>query len=125
MRPITAPVSTVSPASTAAIFGGTGGPLDPGSDGVLADELDDKMSVAAMNVPPCGLGRTALREPAVASLMGGFVHAHVFNEPEACRWILIDVADAPRAALSAAPAQRPNCINAAGTGSPSHKLPPT
>jgi hypothetical protein len=24
----------------------------------------------------------------------GFVHAHVFNEPEACRWILIHVADA-------------------------------
>jgi hypothetical protein len=23
----------------------------------------------------------------------GFVHAHAFNEPEACRWILMHVAD--------------------------------
>ena len=28
---------------------------------------------------------------------GGLVHAHVFNEPEACRWILIHVAGTSRA----------------------------
>jgi len=59
MRPITAPVSAVSPASRAAILGGTGGWLDPGldgapaggTDGVVAGGVDDEVSVTAMNFP--------------------------------------------------------------------------
>ena len=62
MRPITAPVSAVSPVSRAAIFGGTGSRLDPGSDaapaGVLTGGLDDEVSVAAIISPFAGIDRT-------------------------------------------------------------------
>ena len=68
MRPIMAPVSAASPASRAAIFGGTAGRLDPESDGASAGGVDDEASVAAMTFPLAGFGRTARQKsPAEAS----------------------------------------------------------
>ena len=89
----------------------------------LTGGVDDEVSVAAMISPLAGIDRSARQKPVGASLMriaacraglteershlrgtwlpgaqnGGLVHAHVFNEPEACHWILIHVAGTLRA----------------------------
>ena len=90
---------------------------------MLTGGVDDEVSVAAMISPLAGIDRSARQKPVGASLMriaacraglteershlrgtwlpgaqnGGLVHAHAFNEPEACHWILIHVAGTLRA----------------------------